>query len=169
MLTYTQFVAEWDGKPIFDNLSSTSPNPSGAQCVNLVNQWCRELGIELFPGNAGDFVFDSHPDCDYTAYVVGGALPGAGDIVVWGKSAVLFWGHVALCNWSSVAQAAVFQQNWPLGSYCHNQLMPWTGVTGWFHPRVLNPPPVDPCADLKTQLAAELAKLKAINQIIGGI
>jgi len=48
------FMEKWKGKPLYDT-GTLGPNPYGAQCVNLVNEWLRELGIDPFVGDPVDW------------------------------------------------------------------------------------------------------------------
>jgi hypothetical protein len=122
------FYQQYNGR--FVNVSN---NPYGAQCVELANAWCDFLQIERFPGNAADFQFDSHPDCEWitnspTNY------PHRGDIVVWGTSSVLPFGHVGIDSSSQLNTLTTFDQNWPIGSPAHLQSHTYVGVTGWLSP-----------------------------------
>jgi hypothetical protein len=118
-------------------------NPSGAQCVNLVNVWCQWIGIELFPGDAGDFEYDFHPDCEWIPNTPTN-FPYPGDFPVWAKSRALPAGHVGVALWADKDQLHSFDQNWPLGSACHEQVHNYVGVAGWMHPRKLPRPPLVP-------------------------
>jgi hypothetical protein len=119
----------------------------GPQCVDLADLWCRNLGIETFPGNAGDFEFDSHPDCDWVANTPTG-VPPAGSIVVWAKSSYwgLPYGHVGVGAQGPKLASGLyiagdpnsftsFDQNWPLGSAPHRQAHSYNDVAGWLVPR----------------------------------
>jgi hypothetical protein len=122
------------------------------QCVDLVNLWCIVLGIEKFPGNASNFQFDSHPDCDWVPV---GAPCQAADIIVWHVSFALPNGHVAVAVWGQAQQFASLDQNWPLRSNIHHELHTYDGVAGYLRPRVPSPPD---CSALQ----AKLDQIKAV-------
>jgi hypothetical protein len=143
-------------------------NGYGYQCTSLVNLWCIALGIELFPGNAGDFVYDAHPDCEWIP-LGPNKWPNAGDIPTWGKTAILPFGHVSIAAWGNAQQFASLDQNWPLGSHIHHELHDYRGVIGWLHPRILDAPPVDPCADAKNQLLIAQRSLKLVRDQLDAI
>lgn len=129
------FVRRHLGLYVTDD-GSLGPNPAGAQCVNWPNLWCEHLGIELLPGDAGTFIYDNHPDCDWVANEPMNC-PERGAIVVWGESALLPFGHVDVCVWSTVYELCGSDQNWPEGSPVHIQMHNYSGVAGWLMPRKL--------------------------------
>lgn len=146
MITLSQFFVEWNGKQL-DNDGNMGTNPYGAQCVNVPNEWCRELGIEEFPGDAATFEYDSHPDCEWVMNTVAG-VPLPGDIVVWRAGGILNlpFGHVDVFLDGNDTTFDGMDQNWPLGSAVHRQNHDYTDVAGWLHPRVLDQAPVQPVA-----------------------
>jgi len=135
----SEFVQEWNGKLISVD-GALGPDPYGAQCVCVVNEWCKEIGVEAFAGNAADFEFDSHPDCEWIGNTSAN-YPLPGDIVVWARSPSLPYGHVAIAEAGATINGfSAFTQNWPYGSACHSQAYTYAGVAGWLHPNVLTPP-----------------------------
>lgn len=59
LITVQQFATKWTGVGV-----NPDHDPDGFQCVELANEWCIQIGIEELGGNAVDFAFDPHPDCD---------------------------------------------------------------------------------------------------------
>jgi CHAP domain len=142
-LSVAQFCAVHNKQFIYDD-GQYGPNPYGAQCVNVANAWCQNLGIEGFPGNAANFEFDSHPDCDWIPQAQG-QVPLPGDIIVWKANGPYYKlpnGHVALKDDTAAGYNTFysFDQNWPLGSPCHQQGHTYNDVAGWLRPRILHPP-----------------------------
>jgi hypothetical protein len=127
-LAYAHLVGKYNGQ--FVNVDR---NPYGAQCVEIVQAWCDILGIERFPGNAADFQFDAHPDCDWIANSPTN-FPEIGSIVVFHKSANLPFGHVGVSGVADSMRFTSFDQNWPLGSPAHQQGHTYNGVAGWLTP-----------------------------------
>lgn len=78
-------------------------------------------------------------------------LPQPGDWIVWGSTWGGGYGHVACAKtvdkngFTSIEQNYVYHK---VTEQSHN----WSGVIGWV--RYTAPQPVDPCADVKAQLAA---------------
>lgn len=136
LMTLAQFVGRYMGTKLPDD-GTMGPNPYGAQCVDLPNEWCVNLGIEQFPGNASSFEFDSHPDCDYIPNTPT-SVPMPGDIVVWAASSAagLPYGHVDIAlKGASVNNFTGFDQNWPLNSPCHAEWHTYNDVAGYLRPR----------------------------------
>lgn len=135
--TIIEFVNEWTGVGI----NPGDENPYGFQCVELSNEWCRELGIETFGGNAADFAGDPHPDCDWIPNTPAG-VPVPGDILVWGAWPGNPYGHTGVFVSGDATAFSSFDQNWPLRSLPHVQPHSWTdpAVLGWYHPHVLDLP-----------------------------
>jgi hypothetical protein len=137
MITIDQFVTNWEHQR-----ANPDADPYGAQCVELVNEWCKEIGIEEFSGNAIDFVNDPHPHCDWIPNSPVN-FPDPGDIVVWGNL-IDPYGHTAVCI--GPADANSFQsldQNWynsnlTMGSPAEKVTHGYRGVLGWYHPRIIS-------------------------------
>lgn len=160
MITLAQFLSEWTGKGV--NVPEDK-NPYGFQCVELVNEWLKELGLVTIKfTNAQDF--DDHyksydPDTlTYTANTPTN-VPSPGDIVIW-QGPGLPYGHVAIFVHGDVNQFTSFDQNWPSGSLPHLQQHTYWNVEGWLHPKVLDPV-VDP-------RDAEISTLTAENYTLKG-
>ena len=137
-----EFIQEWNGKFISED-GSLGNDPYGAQCVCVCNEWCKELGIEPFPGNAANFEFDSHPDCDWVDNTPTNAPP-EGAIVVWRATPALPYGHVDIAQAGATSQSFNgFDQNWPYGAACHSQHHDYGGVAGWLVPHVIEHAPAE--------------------------
>lgn len=159
-IAYAHLVGKDVGKFI-----NVSRNPYGAQCVEIVQDWCDILGIERFPGNAADFEFDAHPDCIWTPNTPTN-VPPVGSIVVWGKSPTLPFGHVSVSGVADTLKFTGFGQNWPLGSAAHQQAHTYGGVRGWLTPilsHVKYRPPVDPGAVAAGAAAGVAAVLEDLD------
>jgi hypothetical protein len=140
----------------------------GAQCVDLVDFYCVQvLGIPIAWANAVDWYGRDATFLSWTRNAWGNrnSKPPAGAIVVWGASARAgtgVYGHIDVCTDPGDGVTFVgFDQNWPPGSRCHLVRHTYDGVIGWGDkprppaPVVVPPPPAaDPCAQLRTDLAA---------------
>lgn len=136
LMSLAEFVGHYSGLHV-NNDGSYGPNPYGAQCVNLPNVWMQNIGAEQFPGNAGSFEYDSHPDCDWIPNTPTN-YPMPGDVVVWAASSAagLPYGHVDVAEQGAgVNNFTGFDQNWPLGSPCHSQWHNYNDVAGFLRPR----------------------------------
>ena len=78
-------------------------------------------------------------------------IPQVGDWVVWGSTWGGGWGHVACVKTVSRDSFTSIEQNFVYHKVTE-QWHDWKGVIGWI--RYTPPAPVDPCADVKSQLAA---------------
>ena len=78
-------------------------------------------------------------------------IPQVGDWVVWGSTWGGGWGHVACVKTVSRDSFTSIEQNFVYHKVTE-QWHDWKGVIGWV--RYTPPTPVDPCADVKSQLAA---------------
>ena len=134
----SRFVDRWDGIRLTRN-GNLGPNPNGAQCVNVANQWCAHLDIEPFYGNADTFWTDPSPDCQKIANVPGNA-PHRGDIVVFDPTPdglIGPAGHVDVCIWATLSDFLGLDQNYPDGTAIHQQSHIYDGVVGWLRPKCL--------------------------------
>ena len=136
MISIQQFVDHWQGQR-----ANPDNDPFGAQCVELANEWCKELGIEEFGGNAIDFLGDPHPDCDWIVNTPA-AVPSPGDIVLF---ALGQFGHVSVCVSADQNVMTSLDQNWfnsnetvgsPAAIVHHDYIR--DHIVGWYHPRVLS-------------------------------
>jgi hypothetical protein len=78
-------------------------------------------------------------------------IPQPGDWVVWGSTWGGGWGHVACVKTSNANSFTSIEQNFVYHKVTE-QWHDYAGVIGWI--RYTPPAPVDPCADVKSQLAA---------------
>ena len=134
----TPFINRWDGVDLYQN-GVLGPNPYGAQCVNVANEWAQLLRIEPFRGNAGSFFQDSHPNCDWIANTPTNC-PHRGDIVEFEATPdgyIGVNGHVSVCIWGALDQFQSLDQNFPDGTPVHKQIHTYEGVAGWLRPKVL--------------------------------
>jgi len=133
MITFTEFLDKWNGKPCEMGGSSNAKN----QCVDLANAWIAEYGepIVLWT-NAQDFPKKISPNFKWIANTPTGA-PQQGDIIVW-KSPDGF-GHIGICSSATSSKFVSFDQNWPVGSVCKLVNHTYTGtytVIGWLRGKV---------------------------------
>jgi len=131
MSTLNQFIKKYNGKYVdYDSWY-------GAQCVDIVQFWAKNLGTARFYGNAINII--NQPGKDYIR--INKTLtnrPRAGDIIVWkGWPADRRWGHTAICISSGALGFKSFDQNWPPNSPCHVQGHNYFGLAGWLRPKKL--------------------------------
>lgn len=108
-MTYAQFVNTWNGRYVdFDGYY-------GAQCMDLVQEYAKELGLPRFYGNAKDVANQ------YPAGWVHVLSPIQGDVVVFAPNAANgYYGHIAIYD----RPGYFFSQNYPTGSNSHIQYIP---------------------------------------------
>jgi len=116
----------------------------GYQCMDLAEQYNKQVvGAPRIGGNA----IDTPPRFNRNFYDwIGNTptnVPTKGSIVVWG-SAVGQYGHIAVYLQGNVNSFVSFDQNWPLGSVCHQQSHNYSGVLGWAQPKTSEPAPPPP-------------------------
>jgi hypothetical protein len=160
MTTLSQFIARWSGIGV--NLPEDN-NPYGFQCVELVNEWLKELGEPTAPfTNAQDFddKLKGNPAFTWTANTPTN-IPSPGDVVVW-QGLGLPFGHVAIFVSGDVNNFTSFDQNFPLNTLPHLQSHTYWNVEGWLHPKALDPV-VDPKDVLIAQLQTQVATLTSVN------
>jgi len=125
----------------------------GAQCVDLIEFYLRDvLGLPPLAGNAVDEYGENSRFLTWTHKAVAGYGPGAatsstrnptnrppyGSIVVWGPSTIVGTGvngHTAIALNAYADHFISFDQNWPVGSPCHQVKHTYPGVIGWAIPR----------------------------------
>jgi hypothetical protein len=141
MLTLTQFINKWTGKFLdFDGVY-------GGQCVDVILGYCHDvLNFALLPGNAID-EFGENPN--HWTWVINDPsrpdqLPPHGAVIIWHEdhqvgTGVL--GHTAICINAYQDHFISFDQNWPIGSPCHQVRHTYQGVKGWGIPKPLVPAP----------------------------
>lgn len=109
MIDINAFVTKWNGKEC-----NTGEYPD--QCVNIIKEWEKENGWNTTYGNAIQYWTGTEPGWTKVANTPEG-VPPVGAIAVF---QVGQYGHVALCLAGSNTNTLVtFEQNDPLGSYCH--------------------------------------------------
>ena len=114
-----EFIAKYNGKKLdYDNAY-------GIQCLDLFNQYLVDVfgitqPIKLFPVASAYQLYDRASKTDLFEKIPNDpyAIPKAGDIIVWKKTANLPHGHVAIFVSGDVMKFESFDQNWPLGSVC---------------------------------------------------
>ena len=129
-MTYQEFKNKYNGRPLdFDGFY-------GYQCMDLAQFYNKEVvnGARLM-GNAKD-VWDTYPQDKYTKIAnTPTGVPLKGDIVIWKGMPGNQYGHIAVFDNGNVNSFVSFDQNWPVGSYCHLQNHNYNYVLGWLHPK----------------------------------
>lgn len=103
-MTYTTFKNEWNGRRVdFDHVYAY-------QCVDLIEQYCYELGVGSVWGNAIDYA--NRPSPNFVAHFtrVGDYQPG--DVVVLAGLAGNPYGHIGIVD----TNTAMFLEQNALGS-----------------------------------------------------
>lgn len=141
-MDYDGFINRWLGKSIdYDHAY-------GAQCVDLIDQYCVENNKPIAWANAVDWAnnpvlrdafdwIDNNPN-DFNQ------VPKRGDIIVWSGDLPGSGGYGHIAIWDMVIRGGVFQsldQNWG-GQYVHFQSHNWDYILGWWTPKVEAPAPV---------------------------
>lgn len=133
-MTLEEFKNTYNGQFVERGGSAGAKN----QCVDLANAYINEvLGhpVVLWT-NAEDFPVKCMDFCDWIPNTPTG-VPEKGDIVIWdfAKDDV---GHIAIFLSGNARSFTSFDQNWPLGSKCHEQTHTYgklnDGVIGWLRP-----------------------------------
>lgn len=163
MISLPAFLTEWTGKGV--NVPEDK-NPYGFQCVELVNEWLKELGLVTIKfTNAQDFD-DHYRSYDPSTLVwvpnTPTNIPKPGDIMVF-QGVGLPFGHVSIFIHGDVNSFTSFDQNYPTNSLPHLQWHNYSVVEGWLHPTVLDPPVVvvDPKDALISKLEAQATSLSS--------
>jgi hypothetical protein len=132
-MTIQEFFNKYNYKPI------NWDNALGFQCMDLYHQYVQEV----LPGYP-------HPSAKGAAWLIGALpeshykwinnglfdVPQLGDILLWGTKAGGGYGHVAVYKEGNVLNFTSFDQNWPVGSYCHFQSHNYFGdLKGWYRPK----------------------------------
>ena len=113
----------------------------GPQCVDLIAQYCVEMGWPVAYANAKDWAnhpalrgthtwTDNNPN-DYKQ------VPKRGDIIVWNGSLPGSGGYGHIAIWDMVVRPGTFNsldQNWG-GQFVHFQAHNWQYVAGWWTPK----------------------------------
>lgn len=132
-MTIQQFFTKYNYKPIDYDGSF------GFQCMDLYHKYVSEV----FPGypnpaaSGAAWLIGNMPATHYTWYAnTITAVPQLGDILLWGTKAGGGYGHVAIYSSGNVLAFTSFDQNWPVGSYCHFQGHNYFGdLKGWYRPK----------------------------------
>lgn len=143
-MDYDGFINRWLNKAIdFDG-------QWGAQCVDMVAQYCVESGKPVAWANAKDWW--QHPALtgafDFIANDPNNAnqLPSRGDIIIWNGNVPGSegFGHIAIWDMKTPSGFQSLDQNWA-GKWVH--FVPnhsWQWVIGWMHPKAQTPPAPTP-------------------------
>src|SRR3990167_5370538 len=117
-----QFVKKYAGRKVdFDGTL-------GAQCVDLVRMYLKELGLPQPPS-----IVSAYLAWNRWLYPKGTGIPQSGDIVVWGQK----WGpdgHIAVVVRATASSVKVLEQNNPLGSPCRVWDHSYNNILGWLRP-----------------------------------
>ncbi len=117
----------------------------GAQCVDLVQFYSKELGYQRFTGNAVN-IWDQ-PGTNYLQAVNSPSfVPQAGDIVIWNRAFGNGFGHCAIANGNGNKDwFESLDQNWgrPAAQIVRHN---YNGVIGVLRPRKLVEAPPPPSA-----------------------
>lgn len=154
-MTLQDFIAKYAGKGIdFDGAY-------GDQCVDLMNQYLVDvLGItnpiQVLGGATAYQIYQNSNDSRFTKIDnTPTGIPQAGDIVFW-NTTVGAAGHVDVFISGDANNFIGFDQNWPVGSLCHQQDHNYNGVAGWLH---FNQPVAQPTEDPLAACLAQHAQL----------
>ena len=138
-MTIQEYFQKNNGKPIdYDGYY-------GNQCMDLYRQYVKEcLEYPQSPGVVGAADVWTTYLKDYYERINNDptSVPQLGDIIIWNKNAGGGFGHISVFNSGDSNNFISFDQNWPVGSYCHFQNHNYTNVLGWLRSKKLisNPP-----------------------------
>lgn len=152
----------------------------GAQCVDLVRQYIKEVLNTVQPPAVGDkgaaHLWDNYLPQHYDRFVnTLWAIPQPGDIVIWNRNAGGGHGHVAIIESANLMSFRAFSQNDPMGSYSHLKTYYYKNVIGWLRVKKTAPPPPPPMTDdirinnIRTVIndpGTATDKIKKIKQIV---
>jgi len=138
-MTHQEFVTKYNWRAIdYDGAY-------GPQCVDLFRQYLKEvLNVSQPPSVGGAKDLWNNYDPRYFDRINNGPLdiPKKGDIPIWDARAGGGHGHVAIVETANLFSFTSFDQNWPVGTYCHFQGHNYFGgLVGWL--RAKAPQPVD--------------------------
>lgn len=94
---------------------SLGPNPAGAQCVNVCNEYWRRVGATQHHGNAGDWLNLRSRSQKWLPMSTGLRLR-SGDCVVFAAGPLTPDGHVDIVLDGARTPYLGLDQNWPTGS-----------------------------------------------------
>ena len=137
-MTPQQFFSKYNYKPI------NYDNALGFQCMDLYHQYVSEVlpGYPHPPAKGAAWLIGALPSTHYE-WIANTplAVPKEGDILLWGTKAGGGYGHVAIYSHGNLFSFTSFDQNWPVGSYCHFQGHNYFGdLKGWYRPKAQNIP-----------------------------
>lgn len=148
MVSLQDFIAKYIGQFVdFDGVF-------GAQCVDLMNQYIVDvLGIsnpiQILGGATAYEIYQNANDSRFTKIInTPNGVPNVGDMVFW-DTTIGNAGHVDIFLSGDTNSFTGFDQNWPVGSPCHQQTHDYNGVAGWLHPiqQATSPSPLPPNYD----------------------
>jgi hypothetical protein len=104
------------------------------QCVDLVKDYCRRIGLPMYHGDASNYQRGFHPEAFQWINNTPWNWPQLGDIV-----RVRGWNydHIGICTAANRLTFDLFSQNFPTGNVCSikrfNYISP--RCLGWLRPR----------------------------------
>lgn len=128
----------------------------GNQCFDLVVAWTDLLEVPHYPDNPSPFPVDNAYQIftefgafqdDYFDLITysSGLVPQLGDIVVWENAYNGAGGHTGVATGSGNSSTfQAFEQNDPIGSYCHVKSYSYSHVLGWLRPTGIGGTVTDP-------------------------
>lgn len=129
MINFDDFINIWNGKPC------DVDGYYGYQCMDLAHRYAIDCVGKDVPavGGAKD---EWNLEIDGYEKIANSPtnVPAKGDIMIWGTG-VGAYGHIAIFISGDANSFQSFDQNWPVGTYCHVQQHNYNGVLGWFHPK----------------------------------
>lgn len=132
-MTHDAFVKKWNGRYLdFDNFA-------GAQCVDLMRFYCKEVLNVPQPKPVGRLgakaLWDTYNPKYFDRFVnTPNAIAKKGDILIWNRfvpGITGYAGHVAMFDTGDLYKVIDFGQNWPTGTPCHLQKHSYRGIIGW--------------------------------------
>ena len=128
-----QFVKDYSGKFI-EEVDSVALN----QCKDLVQRYIKEVwGLAYLPfGNAYNMFAKAQNDLYNKVINSYFSVPQVGDVIVWGTRYGQY-GHIGVVTSANLFWFNSFEQNDPLRSPSHIKRYSYSGVTGWFRPKVI--------------------------------
>jgi len=145
-MNYDIFLNKWMGKSIdWDGMY-------GYQCVDLIAQYCVEMGWPVAYANAKDWANHSALRNTHNWTVNNPSdfnqVPKRGDIIVWNGNLPGSGGYGHIAIWDMIVRPGIFNsldQNWG-GQYIHFQSHNWDYIVGWWTVKPVAPPPAPPVA-----------------------
>lgn len=136
-------------------------NSSGAQCVNVANEWAHKLHLPGFEGNAVDFLDQERAGWRLVMNEPAN-IPVRGSLVMFeGQETAGPAGHVDVFLWGDALSFEGFDQNWPEGAPCLRVKHDYNSVVAWFEPEVSLRPRGGRLARHESWTVRDLARLKS--------